>query len=74
MQPPSFLVGHHPERGPLWAAIDGNARFLKAEIAERRFAAYLAPFTSEEDARAALTAAGAQHIEAEQRARGKRRG
>ncbi len=74
MKPPSFLVGHHPGRGPLWAAIDPNARFLTAKIAERRFGAYTSPFTTEEAARAALTVAGAQRIEAEPRARGKRRG
>lgn len=67
MQPPSFLIGHHPRRGQLWAAIDGNARFTKADVAERRFGAYLAPFTTEEDARAALIAAGAQHVENEKR-------
>ncbi len=57
----------------MWAAIDPNARFLTAKIAERRFGAYTSPFTSEEAARAALTAAGALEIEAEPRARGKRR-
>lgn len=72
MQAPGFLIGQHPRRGELWAAIDPSARFLKAEIAERRFSAYLAPFASEDDARAALVAAGAQHIKAEQRTRGKR--
>ncbi len=65
MQPPSFLIGQHPKRGALWAAIDRNARFTKAEIAERLFAAYLAPFSTEDEARAALAAAGAQIIEPE---------
>ncbi len=74
MQAPQFLIAEHPTRGQLWAAVDGNARFLKAEIAPTRFSAYLAPFTTEEDARAALTAAGALRIEAEPRARGKQRG
>ncbi len=72
MQPPGFLVGHHPQREALRAAFDANARFLKAEIADRRFSAYLSAFRTEDDARASLTAAGVQHIEAEQRARGKR--
>jgi hypothetical protein len=74
MQPLAFLIGQHPRRGALWAAIDPQARFTKAEVADRRFSAYLAPFTSEEAARAALGAAGAQHIEAERRTQGKRRG
>jgi hypothetical protein len=71
MQPPAFLIGHHPQRGELWASIDGKVRFLKGEIADRRCSAYLAPFQSEDDARAALAAAGARYVEAEQR---KRRG
>jgi hypothetical protein len=72
--PPAFLIGRHPDRGLLWASIDPSARFLAAEIAQQRFAAYLAPFTSEDAARAALTAAGAERIEIEERRRGKRRG
>jgi hypothetical protein len=74
MTPPAFLIGEHPRRGQLWAAIDSRARFTKAEVAERRFSAYLAPFANEDDARAALAAAGAQHIEAERRTQAKRRG
>lgn len=66
MQPaPKLLTGKHPERGLLWAAIDGNARFLKGEVADRRWGAYLKPFTSEEAAREALHYAGAYHVEAE---------
>jgi len=72
MRPPLFLIGQHPDRGALWAAVDPNARFTKAEIAERRFAAYLAPFSDEVTARAALAAAGARIIELE--TGGKRRG
>jgi hypothetical protein len=71
MQPLAFLIGQHPRRGALWAAIDPQVRFTKAEVADRRFSAYLAPFPSEAAARAALAAAGAQHIEAEQRRRGR---
>lgn len=73
MSPPPFLIGHHPRRGLLWASIDTTSHHLEGQVAERRFAAYLAPYRSEEDARAALIAAGAGNIEAEQR-RGKRRG
>lgn len=69
MTPPRFLTGHHPTRGLLWAAIDADARFLNADIAEGRFGAYLSPFTDEADARAALIDAGAMHVEAEQRSR-----
>jgi hypothetical protein len=71
--PPSVLTGHHPQRGLLWAAVDSNVRFLKGEIADRRFGAYLSPFSDEADAIAALKAAGAQHVEAE-RGQRKRRG
>lgn len=70
----SFLIGDHPQRGALWAAVDPGARFLKPEVSNRRFSAYLAPFTNEADARAALIAAGAMHVEAEQRAKRARRG
>lgn len=73
MNPPTFLIAQHPRRGTLWAAVDKNARFPKAEIAERRFGAYLAPFTSEDDARDALIAAGGVHVEAEDRKRRGRR-
>jgi hypothetical protein len=72
MQPPRFLIGRHPERGLMWAAIDCNVNYLEPRITETRFAAYLAPFRSEDDARDALIAAGAEHIEAE--VRKKRRG
>jgi hypothetical protein len=71
MQPPRFLIGRHPQRGLLWTAIDPNVNYLEPRITETRFAAYLAPFRSEDEARVALIAAGAAHIEAEAR---KRRG
>ena len=71
MTPPQFLTGKHPTRGLLWASIDPNVNYLEPRITEGRFAAYLAPFRSEEAARAALSEAGATHIEAEGR---KRRG
>jgi len=72
-RPPRFLIGAHPTRGQLWAAIDPNAKYLEAEIAERRFGAYLKPFLDEQSARDALFAAGAASID-EERARGNRRG
>jgi hypothetical protein len=71
LPPPKFLTGKHPQRGLLWAAIDGNVNYLEPRITETRFAAYLAPFASEEAAREALSRAGAVNIEAEVR---KRRG
>ena len=71
MQPPHFLIGKLPSGEQCWAAIDPTARYTEHAIAERRFGAYLRPFTTEEDARAALIAAGAQAIEVEVR---KRRG
>ena len=74
MQPPRFLVGRHPDRGLLWASVDANVNYLEPRLTEGRFAAYLAPFTSEDAARAALIAAGAEHIEVEERSRGRRRG
>lgn len=65
MTPPKFLTGRHPERGLLWASIDPNVNYLEPRISEGRFAAYLAPFRSEEAARAALLETGAIQIEAE---------
>jgi hypothetical protein len=68
---PAFLTGKHFKRGLLWATIDPAAKFTGSEVAETRLGGYLKLFTSEEAARAALLAAGAANIEAEQR---KRRG
>jgi hypothetical protein len=72
MQPPKFLIGKHPDRGLLWASVDPNVNYLEPRITEGRFAAYLAPYRSEDAAREALLGAGATHIEAE--AGRKRRG
>ena len=69
MEPPRFLIGKHPERGLLWAAIDGNVRYLEPRITETRFAAYFAPFPSADEARTALLSAGVMNIEAEVRRR-----
>jgi hypothetical protein len=74
MSPSRFLIGRHRDSGLLWASIDPHARFSRSEIGEHRFAAYLAPFTDEGAARAALIAAGAERIEIEERRKGKRHG
>jgi hypothetical protein len=42
----------------LWAAIDPDSHHLEGKVRERRFAAYLEPFKSEEEAAAALLEAG----------------
>lgn len=42
----------------LWAGVDETANYLTGCISERRFGAYLAPFRTEEDAKAALFSAG----------------
>lgn len=65
METPVFIIGHHPQRGPLWAAVDPNAKFVSGEIAGRRFTAYLAPFATEDEARAALKSAVVVYTEAE---------
>jgi hypothetical protein len=71
MPPAKFLIGRHSKRGLLWASIDEHVNYLEPRITEGRFAAYLAPFRSEDAARAALLETGAIYIEAEDR---KRRG
>ena len=65
MEPPVFITGQHPQRGPLWAAVDPNAKFMGGEIAGRRFAAHLAPYATEDEVRAASKAAGVVYTEAE---------
>jgi hypothetical protein len=56
----SIIIGHHPERGKLFAAVDASVHHVDGRIAERRFAAFLAPFVSTSEAKAALVAAGAE--------------
>lgn len=73
-EPPRFFIGKLPDGSERWAAIDTSAHHLEARMGERRFGAYLAPFTNEVAARAALIAAGAVNIEAEQGRRSKRVG
>lgn len=71
MTPPPFLIGVHGTRGRLWACIAQSN--VEPAVAETRFGAYLRPFRSEADARAALEAAQCDSIAAEVRKR-KRRG
>lgn len=66
--PPTFLVGQHPTRGRLWAAI-AEAHHTEPAVAETRFGGYVRPFQSEAAARAALEAAGAENIDTERRPR-----
>ena len=70
--PPTFLIATLADGAERWAAIDPYAHHLEARIGERRFAAYLAPFATEEAAREALIAAGAEHITIEARKRARR--
>jgi hypothetical protein len=63
----AFLTGRRPDGALLWACVDPDCSGRDPEIGERRFSAYVRPFTSEDDARAALVAAGAGTIELEQR-------
>jgi hypothetical protein len=52
--PSRYLTSHHPERGTLYAAFDPAVLHVAGAVAESRFAARLAPFKSEEEAKAAL--------------------
>ncbi len=54
-----YLSGRHPERGRLWAAVDGNALFTSPEVRPSRVGSMLAPYPTAEGAEAALNAAGA---------------
>lgn len=54
-----IITGEHPAKGTLYAAIDERAHHVVGRVAERRFGAFLAPFSCETDARAALAAEGA---------------
>jgi len=72
----SFLTARMPDGSTWWACIDGNSLCSTSSIAGRRFAAYLAPFTEESEARQALLDGGAdpQTISAEVRPKRARRG
>lgn len=58
----SVIFGEHPDRGTLYAVADERAHHVEGRVAERRFCAFLAPFRSSQEARAALIAAGAERI------------
>lgn len=64
-EPPKFLIGVLATGEQRWAGIDVNAHHLEGRVSDRRFAAYWAPYRSEEEARQALIAVGATNIEAE---------
>jgi hypothetical protein len=53
-----FITAEHPQCGRLWAAVDEQAHHLTGQVAERRFAAFLTPYNSREEAEAALIAEG----------------
>lgn len=55
----SFLIGRRGAR-QLWACIDQETLCTSPAVADRRFPAYLAPFTSDCVAREALLNAGAE--------------
>jgi hypothetical protein len=59
---PLLLAGRHPERGLLYAAADATARYTEPQVRPTRLGAMLAPFPTEEAARAALDAAGAHEV------------
>lgn len=54
----NLAVGHHPQRGTLYAVIDASAHHVVGAVADLRFAAFLTPFRSRQEAEAALVAAG----------------
>lgn len=56
-----FLIGRRGDE-LLWACVDEASLCASPTIAERRFAAYLAPFADGADARRALLEAGADTI------------
>lgn len=53
-----FLTGSHPEHGRMWAAIDPQVRFTTPQLRPSRLGAMLAPYPSEEAARAAFASSG----------------
>lgn len=54
-----LITGRHPELGLMYAAIDPDVRFVEPAVRASKLGARLAPFRSEDEARAALEAAGA---------------
>jgi hypothetical protein len=61
-KPEKFVTAKHPQRGLLWAAFDSSVHHLEGRVADRRFAAFLAPFRNRGDAEAALVAEGCADI------------
>lgn len=55
----SYVLGEHPTRGMLYAAVDPAALCQNSQIAERRFVAFMTPYKTVEEAEAALIDAGA---------------
>jgi hypothetical protein len=55
-----LLTAAHPKLGTLWACVDPSVHHIEGAVRESRFAARLAPFRSEADAKAALSEAGAE--------------
>lgn len=53
------LIAYHQEGARLFAAFDPQAHHVQPGVHASRFAAFLAPFRSREEAEAALIAAGA---------------
>lgn len=62
MSATGILAGDMGGGAILYAAFDQAARFCATAPAERKFAALLTPYRTEDDARAALVAAGAAGI------------
>lgn len=56
--PPKYITAEMPDGTTIFAAIDANARFVEPKVADRKFGAFLTPFPSLLEARAALVAAG----------------
>ena len=59
----TILEADHPERGRLFAAVDGSARYVSPALAALRFAALLTPYPDAATALAALKEAGASPID-----------
>jgi hypothetical protein len=58
-----LLRGDGCPEGPRFACVDPAARYTAPQVCQFKFSATLAPYPSEEAARAALVAAGAERIE-----------
>lgn len=63
MPNPTVVHAKHPTLGTIFAAVDSAVRFTPPRIGDTRFGAVLTPFATEEAARAALRAAGAEPAE-----------